>query len=104
MVLGSATPSLETVENARRGRYRHLRLPARVDDRPMPRVELVDLRRVRPRSTGMPEQPPTLSPPLVEAWTRRSAGDGRPSSSSTGAALGGAGLRGLRSGRPLQPL
>jgi primosomal protein N' (replication factor Y) len=67
VVLGSATPSLETLENARRGRYRHLRLPARVDDRPMPRVELVDLRRVRPRSTGMQEQPPALSPPLFDA-------------------------------------
>ncbi|RPH72860.1 MAG: primosomal protein N', partial [Myxococcaceae bacterium] len=67
VVLGSATPSLETLENARRGRYRHLRLPARVDDRPMPRVDLVDLRRVRPRPTGMPEQPPALSPPLVDA-------------------------------------
>src|SRR5215470_18744971 len=66
VVLGSATPSLETLENARRGRYRHLRLPARVDDRPMPAVELVDLRRVRLRSTGMPEQqPPALSAPLV---------------------------------------
>jgi len=49
VLLGSATPSLETLENARRGRYRHLRLPVRVDDRPMPRVELVDLRRVRLR-------------------------------------------------------
>jgi primosomal protein N' (replication factor Y) len=67
VVLGSATPSLETLENARRGRYRHLRLPARVDDRPMPDVELVDLRRVRPRPTGAPEQPPALSPPVVEA-------------------------------------
>src|SRR5215831_11644851 len=67
VVLGSATPSLETLENARRGRYRHLRLPARVDDRPMPGVELVDLRRVRLRPTGMPEQPPALSPPLVDA-------------------------------------
>ena len=67
VVLGSATPSLETVENARRGRYRRLRLPARVDDRPMPSVELVDLRRVRPRPTGTPEQPPALSPPMVNA-------------------------------------
>ncbi|HET9036128.1 MAG TPA: DEAD/DEAH box helicase, partial [Myxococcaceae bacterium] len=29
VVLGSATPSLETLENARQGRYRHLRLPVR---------------------------------------------------------------------------
>jgi primosomal protein N' (replication factor Y) len=50
VLLGSATPSLETLENARRGRYRLLSLPVRVDDRPMPRVELVDLTgRPRPR-------------------------------------------------------
>ena len=38
LVLGSATPSLETLENARRGRYRKLELPDRVDDRPLPAV------------------------------------------------------------------
>src|SRR5262249_56057671 len=65
--VGWATPSLETLENARRGRYRHLRLPARVDDRPMPGVELVDLRKVRPRATSDAEQPPALSPPVIEA-------------------------------------
>ncbi|HYD41697.1 MAG TPA: primosomal protein N' [Anaeromyxobacter sp.] len=43
LVLGSATPSLETLDNARRGKYRTLSLPARVDDRPLPAVELVDL-------------------------------------------------------------
>ena len=41
VVLGSATPSLETLENARRGRYRLLTLPTRIDDRPMPTVEIV---------------------------------------------------------------
>ncbi|MGZ6132826.1 MAG: replication restart helicase PriA [Myxococcaceae bacterium] len=66
VVLGSATSSLETLENARRGRYRRLRLPARVDDRPMPHIELVDLRRVRAIPTGS-DQPPALSPPLVDA-------------------------------------
>jgi primosomal protein N' (replication factor Y) len=58
VVLGSATPSLETYENARRGRYEVLELPARVDDRPMPQVELVDLRH-RPRLRG--EVPKALS-------------------------------------------
>jgi primosomal protein N' (replication factor Y) len=85
VVLGSATPSLETLENARRGRYRHLRLPARVDDRPMPRVELVDLRRVRPRPTGAPEQAPALSPPLVDALGEALGRGSRPSSSSIAA-------------------
>jgi primosomal protein N' (replication factor Y) len=45
VVLGTATPSLESLANAARGRYRRLRLPERVDRRPMPRVSVVDLRR-----------------------------------------------------------
>jgi len=44
VVLGSATPSLESYQNARRGKYRLLELPERVAQRPMARVELVDLR------------------------------------------------------------
>ncbi|HZZ85421.1 MAG TPA: primosomal protein N' [Anaeromyxobacteraceae bacterium] len=47
LLLGSATPSLETLENARRGKYRMLELPARVDGRAMPEVEVVDLARRR---------------------------------------------------------
>jgi primosomal protein N' (replication factor Y) len=67
VLLGSATPSLETLENARRGRYRRLELKARVDDRPLPRVELVDLREVRPRTFGPEEEAPLLAPPALEA-------------------------------------
>jgi primosomal protein N' (replication factor Y) len=44
VLLGSATPALQTFFHAAGGRYRHLRLPSRVDDRPLPRVEVVDLR------------------------------------------------------------
>ncbi|HMC60131.1 MAG TPA: primosomal protein N', partial [Candidatus Solibacter sp.] len=44
VVLGSATPSLESRYNAERGKYTLLELPARVEERPMPRVELVDMR------------------------------------------------------------
>ncbi len=44
VVLGSATPSLETLHNARTGRYRLIELPARIDDRPMPEVQVVDMR------------------------------------------------------------
>ncbi len=62
-VLGSATPSLETLENARRGRYRLLELPRRIDDRPLPRVEIVDLAPHRRRGP----LPGLLSPPLAEA-------------------------------------
>jgi primosomal protein N' (replication factor Y) len=44
IVLGSATPSLESWHNARQGRYRLLSLPRRVLDLPMPTVQLIDLR------------------------------------------------------------
>lgn len=46
VILGSATPSLESVERAQAGRYRLLRLPERIESRPLPRVEIVDLRYV----------------------------------------------------------
>ncbi len=43
-VLGSATPALESWENARRGRYHLFELGARVTTHGLPAVELVDLR------------------------------------------------------------
>ncbi|HAR46502.1 MAG TPA: primosomal protein N' [Nitrospiraceae bacterium] len=43
-VLGSATPSLESFFNAAAGKYRLLRLSARVDHRPMPEVAVIDLK------------------------------------------------------------
>jgi primosomal protein N' (replication factor Y) len=45
VVLGSATPSLESRENAERGKYTLLKLTERVEARPLPDVEVVDLRR-----------------------------------------------------------
>jgi len=44
-LLGSATPSLESAFNVHRGRYQHARLTRRILDRPMARVEIVDMRR-----------------------------------------------------------
>jgi primosomal protein N' (replication factor Y) len=44
VVLGSATPSLESRYNVERGKYTLLELPGRVEDRPMPMVELIDMR------------------------------------------------------------
>lgn len=44
LILGSATASLESLHNARSGRYRLLRLPERVERRPMPAVEIIDMR------------------------------------------------------------
>ncbi len=50
VILGSATPSVESYHNARSGRYRMLELTERVEARPMPGVEVVDLK-TRPGQT-----------------------------------------------------
>jgi primosomal protein N' (replication factor Y) len=44
VVLGSATPSLESYHNATRGKYALIELPDRVQARPLPEVELIDMR------------------------------------------------------------
>ena len=44
IVLGSATPSLESWANSERGRYQRVEMLNRVADRPLPTVELVDMR------------------------------------------------------------
>jgi primosomal protein N' (replication factor Y) len=48
IVLSSATPSLETVVNARRGRYQKLALPERFGGQLEPAVEAIDLRQAPP--------------------------------------------------------
>ncbi len=71
LVLGSATPSFESIERARAGRYSMLSLPGRVDNRPLPDVELVDMR----EAGGAGEQP-LLSMKLLDALSRvTDAGD-----------------------------
>jgi primosomal protein N' (replication factor Y) len=52
VVLGSATPSLESWNNATTGRYALLKMEQRVMDRPLPKVELVDMR-AEFRETGV---------------------------------------------------
>ncbi len=44
VVLGSATPSLESYFNAKKGKYTLLQLPDRVEQRPLPEVEIIDMR------------------------------------------------------------
>ncbi len=67
VVLGSATPSLESYYNARRGKYLLLELPTRVDDQKLPVVRVVDLRREARLQAGVP----IFSRPLTDAITRR---------------------------------
>jgi primosomal protein N' (replication factor Y) len=67
VVLGTATPSLESAANARSGRYGLVRLTRRVLDRPMAVVRVVDMR--REYAARGPDV--TLSGPLVEAIAAR---------------------------------
>ena len=52
VLLGSATPSLEAIDNVRRGRYRRLELPHRAGGATPPRIDVVDLRQ-RPFDSGL---------------------------------------------------
>lgn len=45
IVLGSATPSLESWHNAQQGKYARIEMHERVNHRPLPTVELIDMRR-----------------------------------------------------------
>jgi primosomal protein N' (replication factor Y) len=63
IVLASATPSVESEVNARKGRYQRVALPARFGGQQMPHIEAIDLRR---------EPPPRgrfISPRLAEQIT-----------------------------------
>ena len=58
VIMGSATPSLETWHNATSGRYKRLMLSKRVGDRPLPPVEIVSIagkRRKSPLSEKLQE-------------------------------------------------
>ncbi|WP_022976406.1 primosomal protein N' [Nevskia ramosa] len=63
VLLGSATPSLESLHNAETGRYRHLRLLKRVRQQAPPRIHLLDVRHA-PLDNG-------LSPTMIEAVSRQ---------------------------------
>lgn len=67
VLLGSATPSLESYFNAKKGKYALLELPERVDDQKMPRVRVVDMRQAATKEKGNP----IFSPQLKEAIHQR---------------------------------
>ncbi|GJE62628.1 Primosomal protein N' [Methylobacterium trifolii] len=64
VVLASATPSIETLVNAQRGRYRHVVLPERFGGRRLPDIAAIDMR------LDKPERGHFLSPPLIAAVKR----------------------------------
>ena len=62
VILGSATPALETFQNAKDGKYQYLQLQNRIGGRPLAKAELIDMRDVF-RQAG---KDISLSPQLVE--------------------------------------
>ena len=69
VVLGSATPSLESWQRAAEGRYLRLALPSRIGGGALPTVRLVDMNQ-QPKGKGAQT---ALSPPLVAALQERIA-------------------------------
>jgi primosomal protein N' (replication factor Y) len=67
VVLGSATPSMESFYNVRRAKYSLLELPARIDDKRMPVVRVVDMRKENRKHKGLQ----IFSQQLKEAITQR---------------------------------
>src|ERR1039458_48696 len=67
VVLGLATPSMESFYNCKRGKFTLLELPERVDNQKMPYVRVVDMRQASRDGKG----PPLFSPQLKEAITQR---------------------------------
>jgi primosomal protein N' (replication factor Y) (superfamily II helicase) len=74
-VLGSATPALESWANAQRGKYELLRLPERVEGRPLPPVRIVDLRAERKAEAASDRRgrPLVLAETLIDALNERLA-------------------------------
>ncbi len=67
VVLGSATPSMESFCNCKKGKFTLLDLPERVDNQKLPHVRVVDMRQAAYKEKG----PPIFSPQLKEAITQR---------------------------------
>ncbi|HYN23722.1 MAG TPA: primosomal protein N' [Pyrinomonadaceae bacterium] len=63
VILGSATPSLESFHNAHTGKYRCLRLPTRIANRVMAKARMIDMREVFDRH----KKPRVFSDDLLEA-------------------------------------
>jgi primosomal protein N' (replication factor Y) len=74
-LLGSATPSLESWSNVKLGKWELIELPERIGARPLPAVELIDLREARKAGAAEPARTPgeplVLAPALRDALEER---------------------------------
>jgi primosomal protein N' (replication factor Y) len=66
VILGSGTPSIQSFHHGTAGRYQVLSMPERIEKRPLPEVEIVDMKAVSEEESGNG----ILSPTLKEALKR----------------------------------
>jgi primosomal protein N' (replication factor Y) len=71
VVLGSATPSMESFYNCTIGKYRLLRMPERADDKKMPVVRVVDMRQTLRKGKGIPIYSPQLKEAIAQRLERK---------------------------------
>jgi len=62
VILGSATPSVTSYYHAGKGKYHLLNLLKRIEDRPLPKVEVINLQSIATVSG----KPPVFSPTLIK--------------------------------------
>jgi len=70
-ILGSATPSLESLYNVERGKYGVDRILNRVDDRELPKIHLVDMRRENLQGKGASPISRTLADKLIDRFEKK---------------------------------
>ncbi len=73
VILGSATPGLQTYYHARSGKHAYLNLPERVGNRPLPRVDIISMVHERTAAGNVP----VLSAALSAAMAENLAGGGQ---------------------------
>jgi primosomal protein N' (replication factor Y) len=71
VVLGSATPSLESYYNCTKGKYRLLELLERADDKKMPVVRIIDMRQTLRDGKGIPIFAPQLKEAIAQRLERK---------------------------------
>jgi primosomal protein N' (replication factor Y) len=69
VILGSGTPSIQSFQNASTGRYQLLSMPDRIERRPLPEMQIVDMKGVREKN----KKNGVISPTLKEALDRNLA-------------------------------
>ncbi|MBX3289887.1 MAG: primosomal protein N' [Acidobacteria bacterium] len=69
IILGSATPAIESFHNAKTGKYHYLQMPTRIGGRPLAKAELIDMREVFKKAG----KDVVFSPALIDAIKKAKA-------------------------------